>query len=155
MSLTEIPPPLPSEHVRVIEAPVGKYRQHVRMGQHLGNADEPVELGGDDSGPNPYEFLLAALGSCTSMTLRMYADLKKIPLTRVAVDLRHSKIHAKDCAECETHEGQIDQIDRVITLEGDLSPAQREQLLAIANKCPVHRTLKSEIRILSSLSTQD
>jgi putative redox protein len=153
MPLTEIPPQLPHEQVQVIEAPVGKYRQHVRMGRHLSQADEPVDVGGDDSGPNPYEYLLAALGTCTSMTLRMYADHKQIPLARVAVELRHSKIHAQDCAECHTREGQIDQIERIITLEGELSEAQREQLLAIANKCPVHRTLTSEIRIVSSLST--
>ncbi|TJY62998.1 OsmC family protein [Sinimarinibacterium sp. CAU 1509] len=152
MPLTEIPPPLPHEQVQVIEAPVGKYRQHVRMGQHLSQADEPVDLGGENSGPNPYEFLLAALGACTSMTLRMYADRKQMPLTRVAVDLRHRKIHAQDCAECHAREGQLDQIERVITLEGDLSDEQREQLLAIANKCPVHRTLTSEIRILSRLA---
>lgn len=152
MSLTDIPPPLPHETVRVIEQPSGRYRQHVRMGQHLYNADEPVDQGGEDTGPNPYEFLLAALGSCTSMTVRMYAELKKIPLERVAVDLKHRKIHAKDCADCEQQDGMIDEIERVITLEGALSDEQRERLLQIANKCPVHKTLMSDIRIVSSLS---
>jgi putative redox protein len=91
--------------------------------------------------------LLAALGACTSMTLRLYADRKKLPLTRTQVRLRHNRIYATDCAECETKEGMIDRIERVITLEGDLDARQRAQLIDIANKCPVHRTLKSEIDI--------
>lgn len=149
---TEIPPQQPPGSVVVYEASVGTYAQHVRMGTHLTEADEPADAGGSDRGPNPYEYLLAALGTCTSMTLRMYADLKKLPLERVAVELRHRKIYAADCAECEIREGKVDEIERVITLEGDLSGEQRARLLEIANKCPVHRTLTSEIRIVSRLS---
>lgn len=152
MILNDIPPPLPHGEVQVIESRAGVYTQHVRMGRHLHEADEPVDVGGADLGPNPYEYLLAALGTCTSMTLRMYANLKKLPLQRVAVTLRHRKIHAQDCAECQTREGKVDEIERVITLEGELSAEQRERLLEIANKCPVHRTLTSEIRVVSRLA---
>jgi len=106
-----------------------------------------MSVGGNGSGPSPYEYLLAALGACTSMTIRLYADLKKIPLTRVSVLLRHDKIHAADCAECETKEGKIDRIEREIRIEGDLSAEQRARLMEIADKCPVHRTLHSEIDI--------
>ncbi len=152
MIATEIPAPQAHGTVVVHEATVGTYAQHVRMGPHLSAGDEPADAGGDDRGPNPYEYLLAALGTCTSMTLRMYADLKKLPLQRVAVTLRHRKIHAADCADCETRDGKVDEIERVITLEGELSDAQRQRLLEIANKCPVHRTLTSEIRIVSRLT---
>ena len=100
-----------------------------------------MSVGGNGSGPSPYEYLLAGLGACTSMTIRLYADLKKIPLERVSVLLKHDKIHAVDCEECETKEGKIDRIDREITLEGDLSAEQRAKLMEIADKCPVHRTL--------------
>ncbi len=152
MPLTEIPPQQPQGTVVVHEADTGKFFQHVRMGVHLTNADEPVDVGGQDRAPNPYDYLLAALGTCTSMTLRMYADMKKLPLDRVAVTLKHRKIHAKDCAECENKDGKVDEIERVITLEGDLSDEQRSRLLDIANKCPVHRTLTSDIRIVSVLA---
>ena len=104
-------------------------------------------MGGLDSGPGPYDLLLAGLGACTSMTIRLYAELKKLPLARVAVRLTHDKIHAKDCENCETVEGMVDRIDRTITLEGPLDAAQRARLMEIADKCPVHRTLKSEIDI--------
>ena len=93
--------------------------------------------------------MLAGLGACTSMTMRMYADRKSLPLDHVTVTLRHSKIHAEDCAECETKEGMLDQIDRVISIEGALDADQRKRLMEIADKCPVHRTLKSEIRIVT------
>ena len=117
------------------------------VGDHRLLADEPVKDGGLDSGPGPYDLLLAALGACTSMTLRLYADLKQIPLARTQVRLRHEKIYATDCAECETKEGKIDHIDRAIAFEGDLTAEQRARLLEIADKCPVHRTLKSEVDI--------
>ena len=110
-------------------------------------ADEPVKAGGLDSGPGPYDLLLAALGACTAMTVRPYADRKQIPLSRTQVRLRHEKIYAKDCAECETKEGRIDRIERAITFEGELTAEQRARLLAIADKCPVHRTLTSEVNI--------
>jgi putative redox protein len=127
------------------------YVNQVDAGPHHLVADEPLDLGGTDTGPSPYEFLLAALGTCTSMTLRMYADRKGIPLEAVFVRLRHDKIHARDCEECETKVGKLDRIERVITLEGDLDDASRQRLLEIADKCPVHRTLKSEIDIRTSL----
>ena len=131
--------------VRVAEAGEGRFAQLISAGRHRLRADEPEAVGGDDSGPGPYELLLAALGACTSMTVRMYAEQKKWALERVSVELRHDKVHATDCAECETREGKIDRIERVLTLEGNLDEAQRARLLEIANKCPVHRTLHSEV----------
>ena len=114
-------------------------------------ADEPVALGGRDAGPTPYDLLLSALGSCTAITLRIYADRKSWNLDRVAVTLRHGRIHASDCQDCETKGGKIDSIERDILLEGDLDDEQRARLLDIAEKCPVHRTLTSEIRIATRL----
>jgi putative redox protein len=110
-----------------------------------------LAVGGDDTGLSPYDFLLAGLGSCTSMTIRMYADRKAIPLGGVKVRLRHDKIHAEDCESCETESGRLDHIVREITLHGDLSDEQRERLLEIADRCPVHRTLTSEIHIETEL----
>ena len=125
--------------------------QTIRIGQHRLQSDEPADWG-NDGGPNPYELLLAALGSCTSMTLRMYADRKQWPLQGVQVRLGHSRIHAEDCATCDTREGMLDQIDCEISLIGDLSESQRQRLMEIANHCPVHRTLLGEIQIRMSLS---
>jgi uncharacterized OsmC-like protein/fermentation-respiration switch protein FrsA (DUF1100 family) len=142
----------PSEaprNVVVRETRAGKFQQTVTSGPHQMLADEPVAAGGQDTGPGPYDFLLAGLGACTSMTMRMYADRKSLPLERVTVTLTHSKIHARDCAECETKEAMLDQIDRVIAIEGALDPDQRKRLMEIADKCPVHRTLTSEIRIVT------
>jgi putative redox protein len=133
--------------VLVRETGNGKFQQEVLSGPHRFLADEPVKVGGLDSGPGPYDLLLAGLGACTSMTLRLYADSKKLPLTRVSVRLTHNKIHAEDCLNCETKEGMVDRIDRMITMEGALDAEQRKRLLEIADKCPVHRTLKSEIDI--------
>ena len=133
--------------VLVRETGEGKFQQEIVSGAHRLLADEPLKAGGLDSGPGPYDLLLAALGACTSMTVRLYADLKQIPLSRTVVRLRHQKIYAKDCAECETKEGKIDHIDRAITFEGDLTAEQRARLIEIADKCPVHRTLESEINI--------
>ena len=114
--------------------------------------DEPAGLGGDDAGPDPYTLLLAALGSCISMTVTMYARRKTWPLERVVVRLRQQRVHAKDCAECErTTEGFVHRIERAVTVEGDLSDEQRARLLEIANKCPVHKTLTSEI-VVAELS---
>jgi uncharacterized OsmC-like protein/esterase/lipase len=133
--------------VVVTETGGGKFQQTIAIGPHRLTADEPVAAGGLDSGPGPYDLLLAGLGACTSMTLRIYAEHKKLPLERVSVALSHSKIHAQDCEECETKEGKIDRIERVLTLTGPLSDEQRARLLEIADKCPVHRTLTSEINI--------
>jgi uncharacterized OsmC-like protein len=133
--------------VVVRETGRGQFQQEIISGPHRLTADEPVSAGGLDTGPGPYDLLLAALGACTSMTLRLYADRKKLPLTRTQVRLRHSRIYATDCAECETKEGMLDRIERVITLEGNLDAEQRARLMEIADKCPVHRTLKSEIDI--------
>jgi putative redox protein len=114
-------------------------------------ADEPKEVGGQDKGPNPYQLLLAALGACTSMTLRAYADMKKWPLREITVRLGHSEIYAEDCKDCETKVGKIHRIEREIHLEGDLSEEQRKRLLEIASRCPVSRTLTSEVKIDSRL----
>src|SRR4029079_7996272 len=133
--------------VLVREAGGGKFQQEIMSGPHRFLADEPVKAGGLDSGPDPYDLLLASLGACTSMTLRLYAENKKLPLQRVSVRLTHNKIHAEDCLNCETKEGMVDRIDRNITLEGALSADERKRLLEIADKCPVHRTLESEIEI--------
>jgi uncharacterized OsmC-like protein/alpha/beta superfamily hydrolase len=120
-------------------------------GHHL-RADEPVEVGGLDSGPGPYDFLLAGLGACTAMTLRLYAERKKWPLENAHVTLRHNKIHAEDCAACETRTGMLDRIERVIRLDGPLDEEQKKRLMEIADKCPVHRTLTSEVRIVTSMA---
>lgn len=125
--------------------------QEIRAGRHRLVSDEPVSAGGTDSGPSPYDLLLAALGACTSMTVGMYARRKAWPLEEVTVHLRHSKIHATDCAECETTEGMLDRIERDIHFDGPLTDEQRSRLLEIANKCPVHRTLTSEIDIETRL----
>ncbi|GHG21293.1 MULTISPECIES: OsmC family protein [Amycolatopsis] len=125
----------------------GTYTQQVVTATHTLLVDEPVAVGGADAGPNPYELLLASLGSCTAITLRMYADRKGIPLARVTVRLRHDRVHAEDCARCETERGLLSRISREIQLEGDLDDEQRAKLMLIADKCPVHRTLSSEIVI--------
>ena len=116
----------------------------VSAGGHALVADEPESFGGTDKGPTPYDFLLGALGSCTAMTLQMYANRKDWSLDSVTVRLSHGKIYADDCNNCETETGKIDHIEREIEIEGDLTDEQREKLLEIADKCPVHRTLTSE-----------
>jgi uncharacterized OsmC-like protein/fermentation-respiration switch protein FrsA (DUF1100 family) len=135
--------------VVVRETRNSKFQNTVSIGPHRLLADEPHSAGGDDSGPGPYDFLLAGLGACKSMTMRLYAERKSFPLERATVTLNHSKIHAEDCAECETKEGLLDQINVVIGLEGPLDADQRKRILEIADKCPVHRTLTSEIRIVT------
>lgn len=144
-----------SGDVVVTETRRGAFEQSVTVGRHRMLADEPVSVGGMDSGPSPYDLLLAALGACTAMTVRMYADRKELPLERVSVALRHSKIHAADCEQCETVQGQVDRIERTIAFEGALSAADRARLLQIADKCPVHRTLTSEVDIVTAVSDPD
>ncbi|CCD87717.1 conserved hypothetical protein; putative hydrolase [Bradyrhizobium sp. ORS 285] len=135
--------------VIVRETRSSKLQQSIALGPHHLTADEPLSVGGQDTGPGPYDLLLAALGACTSMTMRLYADRKFLPLDRITVTLRHSKIHAEDCAECETKVGLIDQLERDIHMDGALDQEQRKKLMEIADKCPVHRTLTSEIRIVT------
>lgn len=144
MDLAEVP-----RKVVVQETRKSKFNQIITVGPHHLVADEPVAAGGEDAGPGPYDFLLAGLGACTSMTMRLYADRKSLPLDRVTVTLKHSKIYAKDCAECETRDGMLDQIERDIAMDGALDAEQRKKLMEIADKCPVHRTLTSEIRIVT------
>jgi putative redox protein len=136
--------------VIVTEAGSGTYTQHITAGRHQLVADEPRPIG-DDAGPTPYDLILAGLGACTSMTVRMYAQRRSWPLERIRVTLRHSRIHAEDCAHCETTKGWLEHIDRDIELAGDLDDTQRQRLLQIAERCPVHQTLNSEIDIATSL----
>lgn len=140
--------------VEVSENGEGPLGQRITVGRHVLGADEPAPAG-LDSGPNPYDLLLAALGACTSMTLRLYAERKGWPLDHVTVQLRHSRIHAADCADCETSTGMLDHIDRVIRLDGNLDDEQRRRLLQIAERCPVHRTLRSEVEIRTTEDTED
>jgi putative redox protein len=123
------------------------FAQTVSVGPHRLSADEPVASGGTDTGPTPYDLLLSALGACASMTVALYARRKRWPLDSVAVHLRHSRVHAADCAECETTDSHIDRIEWRFQFTGDLTGEQRTRLLDIAQRCPVHRTLRSEIDI--------
>ena len=127
------------------------FAQEVVAGRHRFRADEPVTAGGTDTGPSPYDLLLASLGSCTAMTLGLYARRKGWPLQAVEVRLRHSRVHAADCADCESRDGYLDRIDRELTLGGPLSADQRARLVEIADKCPVHKTLTSRIHIHTAL----
>ena len=127
------------------------YRTEVYAGSHHLLADEPNDMGGTDAGPSPYGYLTSALGACTAITLRMYADHKQWPLESANVRLTHNKIHARDCAACETGGGRIDKFEREIELRGALSTEQKQRLLEIADKCPVHETLHSEVLIETRL----
>lgn len=130
----------------------GGFRTDVIAGGHDLVADEPASVGGTDAGPSPYDLLSAALAACTSMTLKMYAAHKKIDLESATVRLRHGKIHAQDCEDCETAEGRIDQFERELVLEGDLTEEQRQRMLEIADRCPVHRTLHAEVKVRTRLA---
>jgi uncharacterized OsmC-like protein len=134
----------------VVRGTARDFLQEIVTGKHHFRADEPVSYGGADAAPGPYDYLLSALGVCTSMTIGYYARRKKIPLENIIVSLRHGRIHAKDCEQCETKKGMLDRIDLQIELTGSITPEQRSELMAIAAKCPVHRTLKSEIDIRSN-----
>jgi len=135
-----------SPHV-VVRGTASGFLQEVVSGKHHLQADEPVSAGGNDGAPGPYDYLLIGLGVCTSMTVGLYARRKQWPLENITVSLSHSRIHAKDCEECETKEGMLDRIDANIELTGPLTREQHAKLMEIAAKCPVHRTLKSEINI--------
>ncbi len=149
LDLPEAPEPAapPEGVVRVVEADPESFLQDVLAGPHHLLADEPESHGGGGQGLSPYQFLAAALGACTTMTIRMYARRKGLALTGVAVDVTHEKVHAADCADCETREGKVDVLTRAIRLEGTLTEAERDRLMQIADRCPVHRTLEREIRV--------
>lgn len=137
----------PVSGVQIRETGNGRFEQRVRAGRHAWLADEPETNGGGDTGPTPYDLLLAALGTCTSMTLRMYAEHKGLSLDQVGVDLAHEKVHAEDCATCEHESGRVDRITRLVHIEGDLTPEQRQRLIEIADRCPVHQTLHGQIEV--------
>ena len=141
--------------VVVAENGLGPFGQDIAVGGHRLAADEPASMGGLDRGPTPYQLLSSALGTCTTMTLRMYAERKKWPLERATVTVRQEKIHASDCAECETADGKIDSFTREIALSGPLDREQHDKLLEIADKCPVHRTLHGEVRVRTTLREAD
>ena len=131
----------------VVRGDATGFLQEVVSGNHHLRADEPISVGGSDAAPGPYDYLLIALGVCTSMTVGLYARRKQFPLENITVSLWHARIHAQDCEECETKEGMLDRIDTYLELTGPLTAEQRAKLIEIAGKCPVHRTLKSEIDI--------
>jgi len=149
----EVPEPweLKTEHTVVCEADRDHYTTRVQVGEHKLLGDEPEKYGGHDFGPSPYQYLSAALGTCTAMTIRMYADRKEWPVEKIRVHLDHNKIHAEDCDDCESEKGKIDEITRIIEVEGELDDTQRNRLLEIADMCPVHRTLHSEIKVRSEM----
>ena len=155
---------LPAPSARDLEAAEGEarsrtfidgFRTEVKVGPHALTADEPESVGGTNAGPSPYGLLSAALATCTSMTLKMYASFKKLPLESATVTVTHDKIHAEDCADCETKSGKIDEFRREVSLAGDLTEAQRQRMLEIADRCPVHKTLHGEIKVRTVLSDAD
>lgn len=132
-----------------------KFRRGLYTDHHDWIADEPESSGGTEQGPDPYALLLMALGSCTSMTLRMYANRKQLPVSDIRVWLRHSRVHARDCEDCESESGYVDRIEREIAYRGELEPEMRERFLEIADKCPVHKTLTGEIRVVTRYREDD
>lgn len=145
----------PIKGAQVSETKEGKFQNSIRVGKHSLIADEPDDVGGHDTGPSPYDYLNVALGACTSMTIRMYADFKKIPLDRVSVNVSHNKVHAEDCEACELEDGtsgKIDRFEREIVLEGEFDSETREKMLKIADKCPVHKTLEGNSAIVTKLA---
>jgi putative redox protein len=141
-----------ADHEVVVTSTAAPFEQVITAGPHRLIGDEPVAAGGGDAGPNPYDLLLAALGTCTSMTVRLYARRKQWPLERVDVRLTHARVHAEDCADCEGGKRRLERIERRITLTGPLNDEQKARLLDIAEKCPVHRTLTGEIDIRTVLA---
>jgi uncharacterized OsmC-like protein len=138
-----------------VDSELSGYVQNISIGPHLLQADEPREAGGTDSGPNPYELLMAALGACTSMTVRIYAERRRWPLQGVHVRLAHAGVHAEDCANCEGAAPMVERIDVTILLRGNLSEAQRQRLMDVAAKCPVHRTLSQRVQISTRESAEE
>lgn len=140
---------LPNQEPRsvVVSGPATGFRTDVEVGGHRLVVDEPIAVGGADQGPTPYEMLLAGLGACTAMTLRIYADRRKWPLERARISLLHRKVHAQDCVDCVTQPARMDVVDRIITLDGALTEEQRAKLLEIAERCPVHQTLQTKIQV--------
>jgi uncharacterized OsmC-like protein len=145
---TSIPAGLPVSVVTV-QGDASGFAQRIQVGPYELLVDEPLGVGGTATGPSPYDLLLAALGACTSMTIALYARRKHWPLQKISVELAHSKVHAADCRDCTTKQGFLDRIDKKVSLEGDLTPEQHARLLEIGDKCPVHRTLLSEVVIHS------
>ena len=137
----------------LVNSGLSAYVQDISIGPHQLLADEPAEAGGADAGPNPYELVMAGLGACTSMTVRMYAERRNWPLEKVQVELTFSRIHAVDCDDCSRKKGIVNRIEKRITFIGDLSEVQRQRLLHVANSCPVHRVLSRTIEITSKLNT--
>jgi len=131
----------------VVSGPATGFRTDVEVGGHHLVVDEPIAVGGADQGPTPYEMLLAALGACTAMTLRIYADKRKWPLERARVTLQHRKVHAQDCVDCDTKVAKMDVVERVLFLDGTLTEEQKAKLVEIAERCPVHQTLRSKIQV--------
>jgi putative redox protein len=131
----------------IVRGNATSFLQEIEVGPYRLRADEPVSVGGTDTAPDPYDYILAGLGACTSMTIGLYARRMKLPLESITISLRHSRIYAKDCEECETKEGMLDRIDVEIALTGALTSEQRAKLMEMAGKCPVHRTLTSEINV--------
>ncbi len=145
---------LPNQEPRsvMVSGPATGFRTDVEVGGHHLVVDEPTAVGGADDGPTPYEMLLAGLGACTAMTLRIYADRRKWPLERARISLRHRKVHAQDCVDCETKPAKMDVVDRIITLDGALTEEQRAKLLEIAERCPVQQTLGSKIQVNTTIA---
>ena len=151
-SAATVEPPDTGDFDTAARTLAGGFRTDVIASGHALVADEPASAGGTDAGPSPYDLLAAALASCTSMTLKMYAAHKKIGLESATIRVRHDRIHARDCEDCETTEGRIDRFEREIVLTGDLTDEQRERMLEIADRCPVHRTLHAEVKVRSALA---
>ena len=143
---------LAAEGAAVARTYIGSFRTDVKVGPHALTADEPTSVGGTNAGPSPYGLLSAALATCTSMTLKMYASFKKLALHSATVTVTHDKVHVEDCGDCESTEGKVDEFRRQISLEGDLTDAQRQRMLEIADRCPVHKTLHGEVKVRTSLA---
>jgi uncharacterized OsmC-like protein len=138
----------------IVHGKSASFSQEIVAGKHQLKADEPVDVGGTDAAPTPYDYLLAALGSCTSMTIGWYARKKNIPVEDIKVSLFQSRIHAKDCEDCITKDGMVHRIELEIALTGNITPQQHKLLMEAAEKCPVHRTLTSEIEIKTRVAAQ-